>query len=340
MSYCFFQSVLEPYDTKGVSIETLAKQVQELSEEKQKLRDERDLKLLNLLGNATRFQDMKICCYVDHVHTEKESQFSAMTTILNEKELFVSYRGTDLSLVGWKEDFNMTHKELVPAQIASSSYLLYVAQNLEGSIRIGGHSKGGNLAVFSAAVAPDFVKERLISISTYDGPGFHHEMLAFEGYQKIVPLVKAFVPQSSVIGLMLAREEPYYVVASQNKGLMQHDPYSWGISGVDFVYLESVTKGSQFFDKTLKNWLEVLPRDKREIFFDAFYTVASTHYGDDKGELVFSKRNAYRTIYSLRYEDEETREIILEGFRLYWEAFCKTTKELDISLKSLISLGK
>ncbi len=333
LSYCVLKDVLTPYDTVPVKISEVANRMNEMPKEQRIVRDKRDLYLLQLMGQSKRFGDMRICCYVDHIHQKKETQFSAITILLEENELYISFRGTDQSLIGWKEDMNMTHAKIVPAQLAASCYLVYVAQKLQGNIRIGGHSKGGNLAVFSGAVVPDTIRDRIKTISTYDGPGFHEGMLDFAGYQKILPRIKAFIPQSSIIGMMLSRQEQYFVVTSHEKGLFQHDPYTWLIVGTSFVYLDSVTEGSKFFDCTLKEWLLALPKEKREVFFNTFYEILAQNHGDEHGNLVLSIKNMYYTLRKFPYEDEETKTIILEGFGLFYKAFRTTLKGYDLDIK-------
>ncbi|MFI3174517.1 MAG: Mbeg1-like protein [Bacillota bacterium] len=333
LSYCVLQEVLTPYDTTPVKISEVANRMKARSNDQQVTRDKKDRYLLHLMGESKRFGDMGLCCYVDHLHHKKETQFAAVTIVMEENELYVSYRGTDQSLIGWKEDFNMTHARIVPSQLAASCYLVYICEKLTGNIRMGGHSKGGNLAVFSAVVAPDSIVDRIQTISTYDGPGFHDGMLSFPGYQKILPRTKAFVPQSSVIGMMLSRQEKYFVVASHEKGLFQHDPYTWLVSGTSFVYLDSVTEGSKFFDRTLKEWSLALPKDKREVFFNTFYEILSKTHGDDNGNLVLSIRNMYVALRKFPYEDEETKAVILEGFGLFYKAFRTTLKGYDLDIQ-------
>ena len=335
LSYHFFQGVLRQYDTTPIKIETVAKRVMKLVPEKVHARDGKDLLLLQALGLSNRFKDMRLCCYVDYVNKEKEAQFSAITVLLDEKEIFVAYRGTDMSLVGWKEDMNMSFREYVPAQIAAACYLIYITDTLQGNIRIGGHSKGGNLGVFAAAVAPEKVKKRVKTVLNYDGPGFHDTMLNFSGYKEILPRVKAYIPESSVFGMMLKREETCQVIASKEKGIMQHDPYSWGILGTEFMYVDSISEGSKFLDKILKEWFDILPLDKRESFFQGIFQILSSTHEDEHGDLLISAKNAYMTLRTLKYEDEETKQAILEGFGLFGRAFFKTAGDYDLGLQKL-----
>lgn len=335
LAYHFFVDVLKQYDASPVRIEDLAQKVKDLPQEKLHVRDPQDLVLLQLMGQSQRFQNMEVCYYVDHVNIENEAQFAAVTVLLGDGTFFVAYRGTDLSLVGWKEDFNMSFLDFVPAQIAASAYLMYVAQRIPGDIRVGGHSKGGNLAVFAAAVCPCKIQERILCVYNHDGPGFQEGMLRFQGYRTMNSKIHSFVPESSIIGMLMNHQGGYVVVKSGEKGLLQHDPYSWEVSGKDFVCLESVSMESKFWNRTLKNWLKSLTPQKREKFVDALFEILSSTQADEQGDVVLSPKNAYRTLQTLKDEDEETKEAIFDGLRLLWDATKKTAGDYGLALQRL-----
>lgn len=334
-AYHFFIDMLKQYDASPVRIEDLAKKVKDLPQEKLHVRDPQDLVLLQLMGKSQRFQNMEVCYYVDHVNIENEAQFAAVTVLLGDGTFFVAYRGTDLSLIGWKEDFNMSFLDFVPAQIAAAAYLLYVAEKITGDIRVGGHSKGGNLAVFSAAVCPRKIQERILCVYNHDGPGFQEGMLRFQGYKDMISKVHSFVPETSIIGMLMSHQGGYVVVKSGEKGLLQHDPYSWEVSGKDFVRLESVSMESKFWNRTLKSWLKSLTPQKREKFVDALFEILSSTHADAQGDVVLSTKNAYRTLQTLKDEDEETKEAIFDGLRLLWDATKKTAGDYGLALQRL-----
>ncbi|WP_317854024.1 Mbeg1-like protein [Chakrabartyella piscis] len=327
LSYHFLDEVLEYYDTTPISLAELAYLIRELPQEKLRMRDPRDVVLLQLLGKCRRFQDVQICLHVNHVDRELVAQFSAITLLLEDGSIFVAYRGTDMSLVGWKEDFHMTFRECIPAQIGAAAYLLHVSKKFDGNIRVGGHSKGGNLAVFAASIAPPALQERLIKIYTFDGPGFHQGMLQFSGYQTILEKLESYIPESSIIGLILQQEGSHFVVQSSEKGLFQHDPYSWGIVANHFICLEDVSTGSRLVDKTLKSFLGHLTIQKREIFVNTLFELLDQTHTDEEGEVVLSTHNAFKTLQTLSDEDEETRQVIGEGIGLLWKAARKTAEE-------------
>ena len=243
-------------------------------------RCEKDLTLLEKLAAAPRFASMELACLADRFVPEEESQFAALSVLTGDGCAFLSFRGTDATLVGWKEDFNMSFLDVVPAQLAAAEYIGKLAGLFPGPLVLGGHSKGGNLAVAGAALCPMKVRDRIRAVYSFDGPGFTSYLLARPGYQELLTRIRAFVPRSSVVGLLLTHEEPCIVVESDRTGLFQHDPYSWQVLGPDFIRLEGVDAGSRMVDRTLKQWLAGLTPEQRERAADALYGLLSS--GDAK----------------------------------------------------------
>ena len=191
----------------------------------------------------------------------------------------------------------------------------------------GGHSKGGNLAVFAAAMCPEKVQERIVAVYNHDGPGFREGMLQREGYRTMLPRVQTFVPQSSVIGMLLEHEEEYVVIRSSQKGIMQHDPYSWEILGKDFVRLEALTEKSRLLDRTVKAWLNDLPEEQREKFVDTVYEGISILPVDAFGEIQISPKIALQALRTWGDEEEETKKIIGDSLKLLLQAAIETARE-------------
>lgn len=239
-----------------------------------------DPRLLSALAAAPRFSRMGLCRCIDRFVPREETQFAALTVLPGDGSAFLAFRGTDGTLVGWKEDFNLSFMDVVPAQLEAAGYIQDFAASFPGLLRLGGHSKGGNLAVAGASLAPVKVRDRIETVWSFDGPGLNPYLLARPGYQELRTRIRSFVPKSSVVGLLLAHEEPHTVVDSDQQGLFQHNPYSWQVLGPGFVQLEEVDAGSRRIDRTLKNWLAGLTREQRETVADTLYELLSS--GDAK----------------------------------------------------------
>lgn len=241
--------------------------------------------LLASVSASPRFRDVRVCAYVDDFDEAAEKQFSACTLRLPCGGAYVSFRGTDNTVVGWKEDFNMAFETGVPSQFAAVSYLERVAPLIEGPIYLGGHSKGGNLAVCATVRCSQSVAERIVRCFSHDGPGFSEEALADELRRQRSGLVSKTVPRSSVIGMLFERQEDYAVVDSSTVGLTQHDPFSWVVEGEDFSYEKRIGRGAGFVDKTLNEWIASMTRPEREGFVDALFSVINAGGRDTFGEL-------------------------------------------------------
>ena len=246
--------------------------------------------------------------YRDLLVPEQETQFAAMTFLLDDGSMFLAFRGTDNTLVGWKEDFNMTFQQTIPAQRLALQYTRDVALEHFRPMYLGGHSKGGNLAVFAAARSSPMLQQRILGIYNHDGPGFTSYLMGDPGYLAMVPKIRTFIPQSSVIGMLLEHEEPYTIIKSNQIGIMQHDPYSWLVLGKDFIPVQAQTTDSRFLDRTFRNWLAGMSNQERNAFFDTVFDLL-TIGGAEKPLDLIHPRNL-RTYFKTLKLDENMRRII------------------------------
>ena len=227
--------------------------------------------------------------YVNRICDEEQKQFSAISFRLPSGDIFIAFRGTDDTLVGWKENFNMSFMHPVPAQTEALQYLESVAAKTSGNIYVGGHSKGGNLAVFAAVKASNATKERIIAVYNNDGPGFDRDFIRGADYKQMSPRIHTLVPQTSVIGMLLEHEENYTVVKSNSSGLLQHNGLSWEVMGGSFIHLDEVDEESKSIDRSLKAWLETLSKEQREGFVDSLYEALTSTDAKTLSELSADK---------------------------------------------------
>ena len=156
--------------------------------------------------------------YINKIETEQEKQFSAITVLMPDDTIYVSFRGTDNTIVGWKEDFNMSFKSHIASQISANEYLENIAEEFpKKKIRVGGHSKGGNIAIYASAFAKQEAKDRIINVYNNDGPGFCEDVIKTVEYQEIMPKTHTYIPQSSIIGRLMNHKEEYTIVESTKK---------------------------------------------------------------------------------------------------------------------------
>lgn len=233
--------------------------------------------LMRAVAATKRFEEVKMFAFEDRRDAEKEMQFAAVSFLLPDNSVFVAYRGTDTSLVGWKEDFNMSFMSGVPAQLRATEYAVEIARRCPKRIlRIGGHSKGGNLAAWAAMHLPEKLqRKRLLAAYNNDGPGFLAEVLQEEGCRQLGEKLYTFVPESSIVGILLEHGENYEVIASHNKAVMQHEPLSWAVLGKRFVRRDKYSEGSRITDDVLKEWIASTSLQERQEFVDALFELLS-----------------------------------------------------------------
>ena len=226
--------------------------------------------MLYLMADTRRFRNMRLSCLVQILDAEQVKQFSAMTILVSRKHIYLSFRGTSDDLTGWKEDFLMACMPEVPSQEEAVLYTERVAaQYPDHRLLLGGHSKGGNLAVYAAVQASPKIQSRIDIVWSNDGPGFQEAFLRSEAYQALSPKIRSIVPKSSVVGMLLAHPENYQIVDSSQIGLLQHDGLSWQIMGDHFIILSELTHESIRTERTIRSWLQKIPQEEREEFVDS-----------------------------------------------------------------------
>lgn len=290
-------------------------------------RDENDRRLLQALERSARFSAMRLLACEERLDPAEEMQFAALTALTGDGAAFVAYRGTDNTLVGWKEDFNMSFAPVVAGQRHAAEYLERAAGLVSGPLRLGGHSKGGNLAVYAGAFCAPATQARIEAVFNNDGPGFAPEVLETEGYRLILPRVQTFVPQTSIVGMLMGHGDDYTVVHSDQVGILQHDPYTWQVLGPDFVRLEQVTAGSRLVDRALKDWLAGLPREERGHFVDAVFGVLQATGAVTVRQLV-NPHNARVLVRAMGGVDDETRAMMLRVLSALASSAARAVRQL------------
>ena len=309
-SYFPFDKIIE--ENEIVTIKELSKRFSEQDVTKLPILWKDDVELFPLMGDSKRFGGMLATKYINKIDAEQEKQFSAITVLMPNDTIYVSYRGTDNTIVGWKEDFNMSFKSHIASQISAKQYLEEIAKEYPSSkIIIGGHSKGGNIAVYAATFASKEVKDRIINVYNNDGPGFCEDVIETAEYQEILPRVHTYIPQSSIIGRLMNHKEKYTIVESVQKGIMQHDLYSWQVLGKEFVTLKKLTNESELIDKTIKEWLENVEPEKREQVIDAVFEILNTTEAQTMKELKANWfANAKTILGTYKTIDNDTKEMV------------------------------
>lgn len=243
--------------------------------------------LLAAAGESMRYAPVRAGSYVNHIDPDRQVQFSAVSFYLPDGALYVAFRGTDDTIVGWREDFNFSFTE-TPGQTDAAAYLNEVGAAFDGPIYVGGHSKGGNLAVYAAAFCGAAVQEKIARVYSNDGPGFHQAVVASPQYQEMLGKVQSIIPESSLVGILLSSQAERKIVKSSASGILQHNPLTWQVRGTAFELVDSQSPASLFLDEALSRWIDGLDDQQRQHFVSAVFdsmdasgiqTVTALHAG-------------------------------------------------------------
>lgn len=250
--------------------------------------------LLEKCAGTARFGSSLVRDYIDLKHPGQQFQFSAMTFVLDDGSIYVAFRGTDNSIAGWREDLNFTFMEATPAQLCAAEYLDRAARCNPGCrIKVGGHSKGGNLAMYAAAFCEEEYKDRVETIYSNDGPGFNDYIVENPNYQNILDKVDLIIPEGSLIGILLFNKQDKMIVQSTARtGVGQHIPYSWLVNRSGFVPAEKQSSVSLRLDKMFDEWLSKLNIGQREKFVNIVFDTL-----ESSGAKTFTEINADKWTY-------------------------------------------
>ena len=280
-SYVNLDGISAVTKQKGIGLKKLTKEFMKLHTMKELEADKSFIRLAPFMmmemAKSVRFGKCVVRNYVNDIVTEAEQQFAAMEIVLEDGTSYVSFRGTDNTIIGWKEDFNLS-TGVVPAQKRAIEYLQKISEHTDGMLRVGGHSKGGNLAIYGSVMSKSAHEKRL-EIYSNDGPGFSREFQELPETKEMMPKIIRIIPEYSIIGTLLEHEKEPVIVASSSKGLLQHDAFSWEVQGPALVRRDSLNKTALRFIEILHKWIDGMDTEqKRLLIEDLFATLQASGY--------------------------------------------------------------
>lgn len=263
-------------------------------------------RLFECCAGLPRYRGWPMRDYVNAIDPAREMQFCACAFDLPGGERYIAFRGTDLTIAGWKEDLNMSFMT-VPSQKEAVDYV--ERQGRQGAaLRLGGHSKGGNLAVYAGACVDPAVQERILRVYSFDGPGMDEETLRSPGYDRISARIESYIPQSSVVGMLLHYHPVYTVVRSASVGILQHDAMTWQVENGDFVRHDGLDMSGQITDKAIHDWLQGMDREQRRELVDTLYQVVDAAQAELVTDLIEDWRDsAVRILEAIRELDPQAK---------------------------------
>ena len=321
LAYAEMENIVPESFAFTVSLRTLCESYLALGYQSVLIND--PLPLLQKAAVCERYRDVRVGGYLNRVDEGEQMQFAAMTFALGDGTLDAAFRGTDNTIVGWREDFNISFLPETPGQAEAAAYLNRLAAASTCPIRVGGHSKGGNFAVYAAAFCEEELNDnrRIVEVYSNDGPGFNSSAADSLRYKAILPKVKKIVPESSLIGLLLSSWAERRVIRSDAKGLLQHDPYTWSVVGDHFVAADGLSPESTFMDETLAGWIDSMDNEQKKAVVSAIFDSMEASGASTITEMNENKWLSYSAIgKALGALDKTTADNVTASLKKLFDA--------------------
>ena len=267
---------------------------------------EQDNLLFRKLAESRRFRGSMLRGYVSEKQHAEDMQFAALTYRLGDGSGFTAFRGTDGSVIGWKEDFTLSYMQMTSGQERAITYLNHAFEGSECPIRVGGHSKGGNSAIYSSLFCDESIRKRITNIYSFDGPGFRDEILNSETYKEMLPRIRSFIPEASIVGMLLGSGSDPTIVKNSAIGIKQHYAYNWELKRNRFLLADRLKKSGDVINRAISGMLDDLSDTERQIFSDALFEILRAPDKDTLKEIAKLKSypSIIKAISNLRPEQQ------------------------------------
>lgn len=283
--------------------------------EKVKLAGINLIPVMKAASETERFRNLGLSGFVNIVDQRKTEQFSALVISLPDNVRFITFRGTDDNILAWKENFYLSCSDYVSAQRDALSYLRYRATLFDGPIILGGHSKGGNLAIYAACTAEETLKNRIQAVYSFDGPGFRASYYDTPGYKSIKDKIHKIIPKNSLVGTLLANPKGVRTVNSEDFGINGHDGFNWETCATGFVKCSSLSKSSRVFDTSIDSVLGEMDTESRREFIDSLFDILDSSGATTVTELTGKGKKALLSMGLDLLRDNETKQFITTVIR-------------------------
>lgn len=275
---------------------------------------EQDNLLFRKFAESKRYRGTTLCGYISIVEHSEDMQFSALTYRLCDGSGFIAFRGTDGTVVGWKEDFNLSFMDKTSGQQEAICYLNKAFADDNSVIRLGGHSKGGNFAIYSSLFCDEAIRSRIANIYSYDGPGFRDEVIESDVYKSMLPKIKCFIPQVSIVGMLLGSGSEPKIVKNSAIGIKQHFSYNWELKRNRFILVDKLKKSGDVINKAISGMLDDFSDTEREIFTESLFEILQAPDKETLKEL--NKLRFYPSIIkAISKLRPEQQAVMKEAFR-------------------------
>lgn len=266
--------------------------------------------------NSNRYKDIYLSNYRRLIDNEK--QFGAITIHFADK-VFISFMGTNGTVIGWKEDLSLAYSFPVVAQKTAIKYLDEVITSNDNEIFVGGHSKGGNLAMTSVMYIKEDIFNRIKTIYNLDGPGFRDKEYTSSNFKKILPKLQVYVPEDTIVGMLLNTSNNKYIVKSTSRGVLSHNMNTWQCFG-EFLEKGKQSKLSITIDNRTKSWFKNYNDKEIERMINAIFNILENNNIKEFKEIKNLKwSQIVKLISEVNDIDSATKKLYLDTIKdLIW----------------------
>lgn len=240
--------------------------------------------LFKMLSTSIRFKNVLVTHFFNEVKEKESMQISGMTFVLPNDMLFVAFKGTDETLTGWKEDFDLSYKTIIPSQKKAVSYLDEILSHTKKKVVVGGHSKGGNLAMYASLFCEE--DSKILKVYNNDGPGFSKEIVETDNYKMRKDKIITFLPKGSIVGNILNSATRTIIVESKSLGILQHNLYSWSVLNDHFVYEKEVSEETKKISQELNSMIEKIPKEQKRKIVSFLYELLESWNVTDIEKMI------------------------------------------------------
>lgn len=282
----------------------------------------KNIKLIKKLENSKRYKDIYIAKYKKVFVPREFEQYFSVCFIINNI-VVVTYRGTDMSFIGWKEDFDMAYAKEIPAQRDALEYIKYIYNEYKLPMILCGHSKGGNLAAYAAINCGEEIQNSIMHIYSFDGPGFYSELYNTPEFMNLKDRYTCYSTGDAIIGLLLHHYETIEFVKCSGVSILQHFALNWKITKEGlFKRVKRNNIQSRWFQRSIRVFLRATTDAERERFVNLMWQLLAESY---ESSLLDVKRHPFRylrgVMYRKKYFSKEDRVFFKLMFKRLRKSF-------------------
>jgi pimeloyl-ACP methyl ester carboxylesterase len=287
-----------------------------------------DRQLAALAAQCMRYKQIRFVDFYRQYNALTQTQFAALTLRINDGHLLIAFRGTDNTLAGWKEDFNMAFMDEIEAQRLARLYIEEHSPEAD-RITVCGHSKGGNLALYAAAFCRESVQRRIDAAVSFDGPGFNEHIIQSKGFRRMEDRMHVIMPGSSIVSMLFDQPKNTRLIESRMFSVFQHYPYFWNTEKMDFIYTDRRSTVSALMGKTVCGLMEKLEAEDREHLIEEVYGLIAATEADTLNDLASGWLKSVKTIVSRLFKtDSQTRAVFQQALTAFTSAAAEAIGEM------------